>query len=79
MELSGGYGIPLLVKSKTELEACTRKVYLFFRRHGHYTAKLRVDAGTVEQSEQFRMFCDTISDLGLKGIEIRPDVANMQN
>ena len=79
VELSCGYGIPFLVKSKMELESCTRKVYTFCRRYGHYMEKLRVDAGTVEQSEQFRMFCDTISDLGLKGIEILPAVANMLN
>ena len=51
--LTCGYGVVFLVKSKTEMFACVVKINILCNRYGHQFRFLRVDAGSVENSEEF--------------------------
>ena len=68
--LSTGYGVVFLVKSKTELYLCVKKINVLCNRFGHEFEVLRVDAGKVEDSAVFEQ-CACINGNGIRGIEVR--------
>jgi len=66
-----GFRTIYLVKSKTAFVACISKVVNWWTRKGRRTRKIRVDAGTVENSMEVLA---QIGDIGMKtgGLELEP-------
>ena len=60
-DMACSYRIAALVKSKTSLDRVLRNVIKTARRYGKSTHVIRVDAGTVENSQQIN---DTLAELG---------------
>ena len=71
--LSTGYGAVFLVKSKTELFTCVKKVNVLCNRHGHLFEVLRVDAGKVEDSVFFLEQCACINGKGKQYMSVAGD------
>jgi hypothetical protein len=79
LELSVDYGVVFLVKSKMEAFASVVKINLLCRKYGYQFVKLRVDQGSVENSELFLQQCAAINSVGTRGIEVFPANVEMQN
>ena len=70
VEITCGYLIVLLVKSKTELFDCIKKVAEYCKIHGKLFTTLRCDSGTIETSSELRRLCADVNGLGNQGVEI---------
>jgi len=79
VDISCGYIVVFLVKSKTEAFQCVKNINNLCIRFGHIMRDLRVDMGRVENGNDFLMACHAINmDRGQPGIEIRPANVEMQ-
>lgn len=76
--LSTGYGVVFLVRTKKEHFTYVQKIDSLCNRWGHKFEVLRVDASSIEGSEEFLEQCSRIHGLGNQGIQIRPSNVAMQ-
>jgi len=90
VELSCGYIVVFLVKSKTEASRCVKDLSLLCKRFGHRMEKLRVDFGTVERGAEFIQACSLLNSITAtdgvhlqidsteKGVEVLPSAPERQ-
>jgi hypothetical protein len=79
VECTTGHLIVFLVKSKTELITCIKKLSIFCQTFGKLPRVLRSDPAKVEISNELREKCASINGVGVPGIEIRPAAPEQQN
>ena len=73
VELSCGYIVVFLVKSKKEAVRVAREISLLCKRFGHRMEKLRVDFGTVERGAEFIEACSLLNTT-MKGADVNVDI-----
>jgi len=90
VELSCGYIVVFLVKSKKEACRCVKDLSLLCKRFGHCMEKLRVDFGTVERGAEFIQACSSLNSVTTacgvqiqidsleKGVEVLPSAPERQ-